>query len=598
RAWKTPKQSVADYPNCVSNPVFGASTGEVERALAEAHHRFEHTFRTPVQHQGYIEPHACLVDLDPHGRAHIWASNKAPFLLLDYLREGVGLRRDEVELHLLPLGGDFGGKGSFMDIPLAYVLSRASGRPVKMVMTYAEELQAANPRHAAVVTVKSGFDENGKLVARWTQSVYNSGAYAAFKPALDATLPRVRSGGLGAYIDVPVWRVDGHMVYTNTVPCGHMRAPGGAQPIHAIECHMDLCARAMGMDPLELRLINAPRHPRATPSGEDGSRPRAREVLQVAAEAIGLHDPRPDGVGRGIALVDVANSPATDYTAAMIVERSGRIVLGTPIIEQGSGMLTAFRQMVGEAFSIPLDGISIEQTMEGIEYDRGVGGSRITRIVGRMIGVLAERLQARLASLVAAEFGLDPSHIAVVPGGFRISDGRFLTVGEAASLAETDVAELLRYEPRPEDSVETFTAIAAEVHVDRETGHVDVRRVVSAHEVGRVINRTMHQGQIEGGLAQGLGYALMEGLRFEDGRVVTGNLHEYKLPTAADMPPLRTIRLDPDLSLGITPIGEGPNCAASAAVVNAIVDVVAHQVDIPVTSEALLGATPMPRTGC
>src|SRR5581483_9086709 len=262
------------------------------------------------------------------------------------LRLGLGLSREQVEIHMLPLGGDFGGKGSFMDIPLAYFLAKASGRPVKLTMTFAEELMAGNPRHSAVVTVKSGFDRNGKLLARWTRAIYNSGGYAAFKPAPDATLPGIRGGGLGPY-PVPVFRVEGHMVYTNTVPCGHMRAPGEAQPIHSVECHMDLCARAMGMDPLELRLINAPDDPRETPTGEPGSRPRAREALQAAARAIGWTKPRPNGVGRGIALVEVGNSLG-EYMAAMTVARDGQIVLHTPIIENGAGMLTAFRTMAAE----------------------------------------------------------------------------------------------------------------------------------------------------------------------------------------------------------------------------------------------------------
>jgi len=613
RAWATPTQRVADYPNSVSNPVWGASEQEVTEALGRAAHVFEHTFRTPVQHQGYIEPHACLVEIVPGSEfrvpgsegnrfepgvsselatrnselVHIWASNKAPFLLLNYLREGIGLTREQVEVHMLPLGGDFGGKGSFMDIPLVYFLARASGRPVKMIMTYSEELMAANPRHSAVITVRSGFDAGGRLVARWTRSVYNSGGYAAFKPAPDATLPRVRSGGLGPYTEATVWRVEGHMVYTNTVPCGHMRAPGAAQPCHAIECHMDLCARAMGMDPLELRLINAPSHPRKTETGPPGSTPRAREALRAAADAIGWDQPKPEGVGRGIALVDVMNSSADAYTARMLVRRDGRVVVHTPIIEQGSGMLTAFQILAAAELGVPSEQVGVEQTMEGIEYDRGVGGSRVTRIVGKMIGILAARLKTRLAELLAAEFGYDLSAVAFEPGGFRTPDGRLHSIAEAASLGDSDLVELLRYELTPFDLVETYAAVAAEVRVDWETGCVHLLRVASAHEVGRIVNPVMHQGQIDGGLIQGLGFALTEVMVVDDGRVATLNLHEYKLPCAADTPPLATLALAPDLSLGITPIGEGPNVGMSAAIVNAVADVVGRQVDIPVSPEAL-----------
>jgi xanthine dehydrogenase YagR molybdenum-binding subunit len=366
-----------------------------------------------------------------------------------------------------------------------------------------------------------------------------------------------------------------------------MRAPGRAQVIHAVECHTDLCARELGIDPLELRRRNAPTARRKTRSGEPGSAPRAREALQAAADAIGWDQPKPVGVGRGISLVEVGSGQGS-YAAELIVERSGEVVLHTPIVEQGAGMLTVFRQMIGEALGLPLDQVRIEQTLENFEYDRGVGGSRTTRIVGRMIDVLSERVQQRLAQQVAAEFGYDAGQVRAEPGGFRTPDGRFHTLGDAASLATEKLRELLAYEADSFDSVHAYAAIAAEVYVDRETGQVQVRRVTNAYEVGRIINRVTHQGQIDGGLVQGYGYALAEGLRLENGRVTTLNLGDYKIPCAADVPPLDTILLPPDLTLGITPIGEGPNCAMSAAIVNAIIDVVGHQVEIPVTPEALL----------
>jgi CO/xanthine dehydrogenase Mo-binding subunit len=404
------------------------------------------------------------------------------------------------------------------------------------------------------------------------------------------------------------------MVYTNTVPCGHMRAPGGAQPGHAIECHMDLCARAMGMDPLELRLANAASE-RGMGSGErfsqyspqvsgHGPQPltsnlqpptsnpqsptRAREALRAAAEAIGWDQPKPEGVGRGIALADVMNSPATAYTARMVLQRDGRIVFQTPIIEQGSGMLTAFQLLTAEALGVSPDLVQVHQTMEGIDYDRGVGGSRITRIVGKMIGMQAEALQKRLAQLVAAEFGHDPAQVAIQTGGFRTPDGKHYTLAEAASLASENLEELLCYEVEPDDVVETYGAVAAEVRVDVESGQATVQRIAIALERGKIVNPVMYQGQIDGGLVQGLGYALTEGLVFDEGRVTNLNLHEYKLPVTADIPELETILLEPDLSLGITPIGEGPNCGISAAIANAVMDVIHRQVEIPIASETLV----------
>jgi CO/xanthine dehydrogenase Mo-binding subunit len=590
RAWATPLQKVADYPNSASNPIWGVSADEVQQTLAGADHVFEHTFHTPVQHQGYLEPHCCIVDLDDQGVAQIWASNKAPFLLLNYLRNGMEITRDQVNIHMLALGGDFGGKGSFMDIPLAYLLAKETGRPVKIRMTYDEELQAGNPRHAATIIVRTGFDASGRIVARWTRSYYNSGAYAGFKPSLDATLPRIQTGGLGPYV-IPTWRVEGHMVYTNTIPGGHMRAPGGAQGIYAVECHTDLCARAMGLDPLDLRLINAPDEPHPS-----GSPAKGRKVLRATADAIGWGAvPARSGsggssriTGRGIAFVEVHNSPADGYTARLIVQPDGNVVLHTPIIENGAGMLTTFRLLSAEQFGIPPERVRIEQTMDDFVYDRGVGGSRLTRVVGKMIALLGESARHRIAELVAEELGYTPDQVTYAEGAFSTPDGRVLSFDAAAALADHDLVEFINYPVDESDTVEVYAAVAAEVEVDRETGEVELTRVATALETGRIVNPLAYQGQIDGGLIQGIGYALMEGIDYEDGRVTKVNLHEYKMPTMQDIPALETMLLPQDLSLGLTPIGEGLNCGIAPAITNAVVEVTGGQLDIPVTSEAVL----------
>jgi CO/xanthine dehydrogenase Mo-binding subunit len=510
--------------------------------------------------------------------------------LFNYLRESIGLTREQIEFHMLPLGGDFGGKGSFMDIPLAYFLARQTSRPVKITMSYTEELIAGNPRHACTVVVKSGFDTDGRIQVRYTRSYFCSGAYAAFKPAPDATLPNIRDGGMGTY-EPPVWRVEGHMIYTNTVPGGHMRAPGDAQPFHAQECHMDLCARAMGIDPLELRLRNATtdRRDRFKGGSGGGAPPRAVEVLKMAAEAIGWDAPTGNNVGRGIALVGIGNSLGV-YSAEIVIERNGTIVLRTPMMENGAGQLTAFRQLTAEEFGVPQDQVRVEQSMANIEFDRGLGGSRITRMTHKIISLLHVTLRKRLADLLAGELGVPAEAIVSEPGGFRAPDGQFHSFAGVAALSPEDLSEVLKYEGTNEDKVEAFAAQAAEVSVDRETGAVRVLRIVTTHELGRVINPRLHQGQIEGALLQGFGYAMTEGLVLEDGRVINAGLHEYKLPSIADLPDLETYKMPPDLSLGITAIGEGANCGMSAAIVNAVIDVVGKQVEIPVTAEAVLAA--------
>jgi CO/xanthine dehydrogenase Mo-binding subunit len=558
----------------------------VEAALAQSDLVLEHTFRTPLQHQLYMEPHTCTVEVDARGVTHIWASNKAPLLLARYLREGLGLRREQLEIHLLPLGGDFGGKGSFMDIPLAYFLARTTGRPVRIAMTYAEELMAGNPRHAATIVVRSGLSRDGRLLARWVRGYFASGGYAAFKPSTDTTLPGFKRGALGPY-HVPVHRAECHMIYTNTVPSGHMRSPGEAQVAYAVEAHTELIARQLGLDSIDFRYRNATHH--ARPAEDEGPdvAPRAREVLEAAARAIGWDKPRPPDVGRGLALIEFSTSPGI-YAGIMRVDPDGQVTIQTPIVEQGAGMLTVFRRIVAEELGLPMQQVGIEQSLEGIEDDRGVGGSRTTRLVGKLLIRLCRRVQARLADLLAAEFGLAPESLSTAPGGFSTPDGRSFTFAQAASLAAEPVVESHLFRATERDRSSVCIAQAAEVCVDRETGAVTPRRIVTVQEVGRVIDPLLFRRQIEGGLLQGLGYALMEELVVRDGHVQNLNLHEYKVPTQADTPEVETILVGHDPRLGITPVGEGANAGIAPAIANAVVDVVGqHVFNLPLAPEVI-----------
>jgi CO/xanthine dehydrogenase Mo-binding subunit len=539
-----------------------------------------------MQHQGYLEPHACTVEVDPDGMTHIWASNKAPLLLARYLREGLGLARDKLDLHLLPLGGDFGGKGSFMDIPLAYFLSRASGHPVRLAMSFADELAAANPRHAATIVVRSGVDAAGKLVARLVRAYFSSGGYAAFKPSTDTTLPGFKRGAFGPY-DVPVQRAECHMVYTNTVPCGHMRSPGEAQAAYAIEAHTELIARAIGMDPVDFRSLNATRHARSADDGSEQVAPRASEVLREAADAIGWREPRPPQVGRGLALVEFTSSPGI-YSGSLHLDRDGQLTIQTPIVEQGAGMLTVFRRIVAEELGVSFERIGVVQSVDDIDEDRGVGGSRTTRLVGKLLIELSHRLRGRLVDALAAEFAISAETVMVLPGAFQLPDGRSVTFAEAAALLPDRIAESLTFRATERDRSTVFIAQAAEVHVDPETGAITPLRIVTAQEVGRIIDPLLATRQIEGGVLQGLGYATMERLVVRDGRVQNVNLHEYKLPTQLDAPPLQTMLIGHDPRLGITPVGEAALAGVAPAIVNAVVDVVGPAAfDLPLDPEVV-----------
>ena len=586
RAWAAPLQVVPDYPNAVMQRSWGADAVELEKALASSHRVLEHVVRTPRQHQVYMEPHHCLVELDDAGVTHIWATNKAPFLLTTYLEAGMGLHPSTVRVHHMPLGGDFGGKGSFMDIPAAIVAARATGRAVRMAMTYREELAAGNPRHAAIVRVVSGVDRQGRIVARFVHAIFDSGAYAAFKPSPDAALPEIRPGAFGPY-DIPVTRVLADVVYTNTVPGGHMRNPGEAQTTAAVEIHMDALARELGVDPVELRRRHLTTKPRLVGGASIKARPHA--VLDVAAEAIGWSEARPPGVGRSIATIQINTSPGI-YSGAVTVGADGRVVVRTPIVENGAGIITTIQRLTAERFRLPIEHVDVLQTTEGFTADRGLGGSRVSRIEGIVLHRLATTVAARLREGLAAATGLVPDEIAIDDEGLALPTGEHLTLPEAARRLEMTVEATEAYQATAADDVAVHVAQAAEVEVDVETGRIRVRRLVSVHDVGQIVNPVAFIGQIEGAISQGVGYALLEDLPIEDGRVAALNLHDYRIPTSADIPTPEILLLRPEPALGVTPIGEtSPGIAP--AIVSAVAEVLGRPLlELPLRPERVRSA--------
>lgn len=579
----------AQVRNGISHATWGDTPADVEAALEASEHVFEHTFHVPLQHQGYLEPHACIVEAHANGRVEVWASQKAPFLLRDYFRLGLGIADDDLTFHLLPVGGDFGGKGSLMDCGVAYFLSKATGRPVKMVMSYAEELTAGNPRHFGTIVVRTGVGRDGTLRARHVRQVYASGAYAAMKPQTDVNLPAAR-GAAGAY-RIPRACIESLMVYTNSVHSGHMRSPGGMQAAFVAEVQLDEIARRLGLDPLELRLRHAPQAGDRQPSGGVFHQSRAREVLEAAARAIDWYAPHGRWVGRGIALQEhgVTRLP---YSAEVGVHPDGRVVLRTPIPEVGVGSHTVFRELLARELTVPVERIEVVASMDGLPYDRGSGGSRVTRLAGGAIREAARLVRGRLVQAVAAEFEVEPTTLDVCEGAVRVSDTLRLSLAEAARLAGGAVVEQHLYLPDEPETVIAWSAQAAEVEIDPETGQVRVRRMVSAHDVGEVVNPLLHQGQIEGAIIQGYGAAMMERLTLDEaGRPIEPHLGGYKLPSVADLPPLQIVLLPPDTASGIKPIGEGANCGIVAAIANAVADVTGVCPDrYPILAEDVLGA--------
>jgi CO/xanthine dehydrogenase Mo-binding subunit len=286
-------------PNVISQ--LNVRHGDVASALATAHRIFEHRFAVPPVHQGYIEPHTCLISVGTDGLVDVWIANKGPHIARSHMAAAIGVPENSIRFNPVVIGGDFGGKGSLMVTLLCYHLACAAGRPVKMVMNSFEELTAGNPRHSADITFRTGVDRDAKLLAIEARVIFNAGAYAGFVP-----VPTLHGGygELAGTYRVPNCAIEVLRVYTNTVPRGHMRAPGAPQVAFAVESHIDMIARAMGLDPVEMRRRNAIVEGDLTPLGEKRRQLRCRETIEAGARAFGWDKPKPAGIGRGISIYE------------------------------------------------------------------------------------------------------------------------------------------------------------------------------------------------------------------------------------------------------------------------------------------------------
>ena len=565
--------------------------GDLERGFAEADLIIENTYVTQRNHQGYIEPQAVLVNIDDSGRVHVWVCSKVPYNTRESLATAAGLSEEQFLFHHVYIGGDFGGKGNSRNTPICYFLAKATGRPVRMVSDYIEELFAGNPRHSVEVRLKSGVKRDGTLIAHQVHYLVNSGAYAAFKPG---GLINGYNQAAGPY-RAPHCQIASTFVYTNTIPCGFMRAPGEPQAVFALESHIDEMARRLGLDPLELRRKNLITEGDETASGEHFEHVRVHETLQAAAEAAGYHQPKPPLVGRGIAIGDRPTGGG-QATAAITLKPDGSAILGTPIFDQGTGTYTTLCQVVAEELRIPLERIQVEiWNTDAIPFDSGVAGSRATRINSIVAYEAAQETKRELLRLAARELDWPEE-------GLTFAGDEIRRTGQEAGIrwpdllarTGTPVTGRAHIEERGRSHITSFAVQVAEVSVDPETGEVKLLRFTTAHDVGQIVNPIGHQGQIEGAIMQGIGYALTEELQVEDGRVTNPSFGEYKLPTMPDAPPLTTVLVESPYGVGpyqIKGIGESPLTPVAPAIANAVADAIGVRIrDLPITAEKVYRA--------
>ena len=571
--------------------------GDLDGGFAKAARIFEHTFRTPLSHHGYIEPCACTVQVHADGRVEVWPSNKGPWGLREQMAEDFGVPQDKIKIHIVHVGGDFGAKASLIDVPVAYYLSKATGLPVKLVFDYTDELLAGGHRHPAVLSLRTGVDQDGHFTAIKATIHFSGGAYGSQKANPQVTVLGGRR--LASMYRVPAISCETYCSYTNQVPCTQTRTPGSPQVVFAFESQVEIIAKEMGIDALELRRRNILHDGDANPMGEKWSDILMSEVLERVVKTSGW---KKGGAkknrGWGMALYD-RGTPEGKASSALMLEADGKVNILTGVPDVGPGYYTVSQQMVCETLGLPPEKVGVVfKDTDSLPFDPGTGGSKQTNTSGHAVNQSAHEVREKLVALAARELGCQPEEIQQQGGKLTAPDKKSTTTQKMIELAVKEnggpVFHLTNYVPKDMPKVTGFAAQVAEVEVDPTTGGVSVLNLTTAHDTGTVLNHLTLTGQIEGGVVTGFGFALMEENLMVDGKIATLTLGESKLPCIADVPPLKTVLVESPT--GPTPYGgkaiaENPNVPTAAAIANAIADACGVRLfDLPLSAEKIYWA--------
>jgi CO/xanthine dehydrogenase Mo-binding subunit len=578
--------------------------GDVNEAFASAYRVYEHRFTTPLVHPGYTEPRTAVADWDANSNVTVWSNTQLPFDTQNTLAEILDLPAARIRVIVPGIGGGFGGKLRIGVEHFAALLARKTARPVKVMTTCEDELTSAYPRQATVVTLKTAVDREGRLLAREGRIIVDCGAFAGSGPGTAAISLQIMAGPY----KTPVLALEGIAVYTNKVPSGSFRAPAGPMANFAVESQMDIIARDLGIDPLEIRLRNIVREGDLGPSGEIHKSVSIEECLRRAADAIGWEQRNPEpGRGKGIACSWWMTTGGSSGVYVKI-NPDGTATLVSGAVEIGSGAITGAAQVLAEELSLDLTDINVAGVdTQTAPFDYGAQGSRTAFSVGnaclaaasdlrrQMFDLAARQLDAEVNTMVLRDkhvvAGSKSISIAELARISRLSGGGLIAHGTAISPSPAYDPTRLENHPLPAWNSPSYHAHAVDLSVDSATGSVTINRYVVAQDVGFAINPTYIEGQIEGGVAQGIGQALSEEIVYNEGTVVNANLTDYKMPTAQDMPDVECILVECASAAGpygAKGVGEPPCIQPPAAINNAIAAATGFWLDsLPMTAEKI-----------
>lgn len=572
-------------------------------------------FRVPRQHQSPLEPHACLARWS-QGRFVVHTSTQFPHSVRSRTAELLGLRPSAVRVLVPTVGGGFGGKLDAMLEPIACLLARCAGRPVRLVNSREEETTTAGPRENAILRLRTAVAADGTILAQEADVLVDNGANSSGETVLCGALPAL---ALGCTYRIPLARYRTRVVYTNTPPTAAFRGVGGPYVVFAQESHLDHIARRLRIDRRQLRLRNVLHAGEAMANGQVLPAAILVDALASVQRRLPWDPDRPARPGR---LRGTAVVPLTWLTnpgpaeASISLNDDGTVLVTTAATDIGTGAVqTGIRQIVADRLGVPVEDvlISAPDTDAG-GFDNGAQGSRTTYGSGAAALSAAQQLRELILQVAADRLEAATADLEIVDGQVRVVGDPAGSIGLAAVSATAmwttgPLSATGRFVSTPEPFTpgcfagSLFSTIngtsshahAAEVEVDPDTGHVTVLSYVVAQDVGRAINPAMITGQVHGGVAQGLGYALFEALRIgPDGQPVDRNFSTYRVPTALDVPPIDLEILEGPGSngaLGVKGAAEPPIVPVAAVIACAVSDAIGVTLtELPITPFAVLAA--------
>ncbi|GAB1257582.1 xanthine dehydrogenase family protein molybdopterin-binding subunit [Aurantivibrio plasticivorans] len=569
-----------DAPSNIAKRVT-QKVGDTASGFEQADVIVEGSFTTAAVHQGYIEPHAAIATFNEDGQLQIWCSSQGQFMVRAYTAKVLGMEIAQIRVNPLEIGGGFGGKTTIYLEPVAALLAKKSARPVKLVMTRDEVLRASGPTSGSKITLKIGATRDGKLVAAEGELKYQAGAYPGSPVMLGCMCAF-------ACYELPNMFLVGYDVVSNRPKCAAYRAPGAPMIAFAVESLLDDIANQLGMDPLQFRLHNAVEEGSKATYGPKFRQIGFKETLQAALNHPHYSAPLGENQGRGVASGFWFNIGGPT-TAALNINEDGTAVLvsGNPDI---GGSRASLALMAAEKLGIDYAQVRpIVADTASVSYSMHTGGSRVTFSSGMAISQAADNIITDLKRRAAKIWDIDPEHVrwedgmAIGPSHDSIAEGGQEEQQVEQQLSLKELAASSAKTGGPIGSSVSLTATGAgpgfgthivDVEVDPDTGYTTILRYTAVQDVGKAIHPAYVEGQLQGGVAQGIGWALNEEYIYDkNGKLLNSGFLDYRMPVASDLPMIDTVLVEvpnPRHPFGVRGVGEVPIVPVMGAVANAV----------------------------